>query len=84
MHLTDAFSLLDNVYPEDIQNIILDVLEMILKYLLVLPTHALSQIEPQLLLKVGATFCSSGGVSCPVSSVHLGPSPLLFHGNNLN
>ena len=45
--------------------------------------HDISQLEPQLLLKLGTTLRSSEQISHSVDSVHLGPIPELFHGHIL-
>ena len=49
----------------------------------VLPPHALSQLEPQLFLKVGAIFFSTDRISVRVAHVYLIPSPELLHSQNL-
>ena len=83
MHLTDDLRVLENAYPKGLKDSIVDLLDMILKYGLVFFPHNLSQLETQLLLKVGATFRYADRVSCPVASVHIGPSLELFHGNTI-
>ena len=80
----DALSILGNAYPEGLHSIIVDVIDVVLKYVPVLPPHAIYQLKLQLFLKVGATFRSADGISHRVTPVHLGPSPELFHGHTLH
>ena len=83
VHITDALIILENAYPGGLKNIILDVLVMVVKYLMVLPPHDISQLKPQLFIKVGATLLSADGVSCRFVPVYLGPSPEMFHGHTI-
>ena len=79
MHLMDELSLLENDDSEGIHNIIVDILDMIMDIWPVFPPHALCQLEPQLLQKVGAPLQSADGVSWSVDSFHIGPSTELLH-----
>ena len=75
---------MDNSYPEGLQNTIVDIFDMVLKDGPVLPPHALSQLEPQLFLKIGAKLCSTNGVPVCAVPVYLIPSTELFHGNTIS
>ena len=82
MHITDNLSALENSDNERLHNIIVDVFDVVLEGLPVFPPHDISQIEPQLLLKVGAPFQSADRVFVSADSIHLGPSLEIFHGNS--
>ena len=75
MYLMDALIILENAYSERLYNVIVGIIDMILEGWLVFPPHDISQLEPQLLLKVGEPLQSSDGVSQSFDIVHLGPSP---------
>ena len=56
MHLLKAFSIAENSNSEGFHNIIVNVFDVILEYALILPLYALSQLKPNLLIKVDALF----------------------------
>ena len=55
--------MIENADPEWLQNIIVDIFHMFLEGVPMIPLHALSQLEPQLLLEVGAILQSSEQIS---------------------
>ena len=44
LHLKDMFRILDNAFPEGLHNIIVDIFNVVLKYVPVLPPHALFRL----------------------------------------
>ena len=68
-------SVLENVYPGVLCNIIVDIFDVVLKYLPVLIPYDISQLKQKLFIKVGATFRSTDGVTIHVAPAYLGPSP---------
>ena len=80
MHIKDVLRVMENAYPEGIHNIIVHIFDVVLKDRPVLPPYTLSQLKPQILIKVGATIHSTdGGVPVCVTYVYLRPSPELPH-----
>ena len=75
MYLADALSILDNEYPKGIHNIIVHIIDMVLKYGTMIFPHDIAQLKPQLLLKVLDTIISDGGLLFFVTPVYLNPSP---------
>ena len=59
MHITDAHSILENSDSERLQSFVVDVFDMVLEGLPVFNPHAIYQLKPQLLIKVGAILLSS-------------------------
>ena len=53
MHLTGAFSVLENDYPKCIHNISIYVFDMVLKDGPIFTPHDITQFKPQLFLEVG-------------------------------
>ena len=52
---------------------------MVLKGGIVLPSHSIAQLKPQLLLKLIALICSTDGVQVRVMPIYFSPSPELIH-----
>ena len=63
MHLADALSVLENYDSERLLNVIMYVFGMTLKGLPVFLPRDLSQLETQLLLKLGTPIRYADGVS---------------------
>ena len=74
MHLLDVFRITDSYDTEGLHNIIVNVFEVVLEYSTALPPHALSQLEPNILLKVDALFHSEVGIPVVSKSITLIPS----------
>ena len=54
MHLLNTLSVVENSDTKWLHNVITNIFEVVLKDALVLPPHNLSQIEPNIFLKVDA------------------------------
>ena len=75
MHLLNAFSVTENYDTEGFHNIIANVFEVVLEYATVLPTHALYQLKPNILLGVDIIVQYQVGILVVVKSIFLIPSP---------
>ena len=80
MHLHNTLKVADNSDTEWFQNIIANVFQVVLVEASVLPPHALPQLEPNILLKVGTFIKSHVGIPVISNTVTLLPGPKVFHG----
>ena len=74
MHLLDVFRITENYDTEGLHNIIVNVFEVVLEYSTALPPHALSQLEPNILLRVDTLVQSQIGIPVVVKPIFLIPS----------
>ena len=58
MHIMDVLSVMEYYNPEMLHNIIANIFYMVLQGALMLPPHNLTQLEPQLFIKVAAPIWS--------------------------
>ena len=80
MHILDAFIVTDNYDSEGFHNIIVNLFDVILKFATMLPPHALSQLEPNILLVVDALVQSNVVITFVVKPIFLSLSPKLLRG----
>ena len=80
MHIHNALGVADNPDTEWINNIIANVFQVVLVDTLVLPPHALTQLEPKLIIKVDSFIKYQVGIPVIYNIVNLCPSPKVVSG----
>ena len=75
MHILHAFGIADNSGTEWLHSVILNIVEVFLKDSPVLPPHSLSEIEPNLLLRVDVLFQSQICIPVVSKSIFFCPIP---------
>ena len=80
MHIHNSFGVAENSDTEWFQNIIANSFQVVLVDALVIPPHALSQLEPKLLLVVESFINSQVGIPVISSTAFLIPSPEVVSG----
>ena len=74
-----ALGVMCNAYPKGLHNIMLGVPDMVLKYGMMLPSHDLAHIKPQLLLGFLSPIKSTYCICAIVDTIYLVPIPEMFH-----
>ena len=80
MNFLDALSVTDNFKLEGFHNIIVNLFDVIQEYTPMILSHAISQIEPKILLEVDAIFHNQVSIHVIANTICLIPSPELLHG----
>ena len=78
VHLLNEFSVTENSDTEWFHNIIVNLFLVVREYTVVLPPNSLSQLKPNILLKLDSLFQSWVGILVVVKPVTLIPSPEAF------
>ena len=74
MHIHNALGVVDNYDTKWFQNIIVNVFRVVLVDALVIPPHALCQLEPNILLEVDAFIKPQVGTPVISNTVFIFPS----------
>ena len=83
MHLTYVFGVLGNAYPKGLQNIIVNIFDVVLKYGTMFPPHALAHIKPHIFFEFGAALHSCEYTAIKIHTVYLVTITELLHSHIL-
>ena len=83
MHLTDVLCVLDNYDPERFHNVIANIFDVVLVGAMMLPPHALPQLEQNMFIKFVAPNRSQIHITRCILSISFCQSLELFRGDIL-
>ena len=83
MHLTDELGVLEDTYNIGLHIVIVDIFDVVLKYRRMFPPHVIYQLKSYIFLKVFVPILPVDMTNVRFTTIFLGLSPELIHGNIL-